>query len=91
MGTRCARKYANILMVEFKERYIYSFIKHISILYPIFISNIFMVWTKSKNELKNFIKDLSTKHVSIKFCFKYCKDKIEFLGALAYRDHHHKL
>ena len=88
MGTRCAPTYANIFMVDFEEKYIYPFINQISVLYLRFIDDIFMIWTKSENELENFIKDLNTKHPSIKFDFKYSKDKIEILDTLVYIDQH---
>ena len=45
-------------------------------LYLRFIIDIFMMWAKSENEFKIFMKDLSTKHPSKKFEFKYSKDKI---------------
>ena len=60
-------------------------------LYLRFIDDIFMIWTKSENELKIFMKDLNTKHTSINFDFKYSKDKIEFLDTLFYIDQHQKL
>ena len=50
-----------------------------------------MIWIKSENEVKNFVKDLSAKHPSIKLDFKHFKDKIEFLGALLYVEQHQKL
>ena len=50
-----------------------------------------MIWIKSENEVKNFIKDLSAKDPSIKLDFKHFKDKIEFLGALLYVEQHQKL
>ena len=43
-----------------------------------FIDNIFIIWAKYKNELKKFMKDLNTHHPSIKFDFKYSKDKLNF-------------
>ena len=86
MGTKCAPAYANI-----EEKHIYLFIKQISMLYLIFIDDMFMIWTKSENERKIFMKDLNTKHPSIKFDFKYSKNKIEFLDTLVYIDQHQKL
>lgn len=50
-----------------------------------------MKWTKSENELKNFMKDLNSKHPSIKLDFKHFKDKIKLLDALLYIDQHEKL
>ena len=81
MGTRCAPTYANIFMAEFEEKYICSFIKQISVLDLIFNDDIFMIWTKSEDELKNVMKDLNTKHPSTKFDFKCSKDKIGFFLA----------
>ena len=48
-------------------------------------------WTKSENELKNFIKDLNSKHPSIKLDFKQFKDKIKLLDALLYIEQREKL
>ena len=81
MGTKCAPTYASI-----EEKHIYLFIKQISMLYLIFIDDMFMIWTKSENERKIFLK-----HPSIKFDFKYSKNKIEFLDTLVYIDQHQKL
>ena len=50
-----------------------------------------MVWTKSENELKSFINEINKKHHSIKFDFKFSKEKIEFLDTLVYKDHHNRL
>ena len=49
------------------------------------------MWTKSKNELKNFMNYLSTKNSSIKFDFNYFKVKIEFLDTLVYIEQRQKL
>ena len=49
----------------------------------------FIIRTKSKNELKNFTKDLNVKHPSIKSDFKYSKGKTEFLDTLHYKDQHY--
>ena len=52
MGTICAPTYANTFMSEFEERYIDPLIKIKSGSYLRFIDDIFIVWTKSENELK---------------------------------------
>ena len=52
MGTICAPTYANKFMSEFEERYIDPLIEIKSSSYLRFIDDIFMVWTKSENELK---------------------------------------
>ena len=90
-GTICASTYANIFMSEFEERYIYPLIKNKSSSYLRLIDNIFMVWTKSENEINFFINEISKKHHSIKFDFKFSKEKIEFLDTLVYKDHNNRL
>ena len=61
MGTRCAPIYAKMFMAEFKEKYIYSFIKQISMLFLRFIDDIFMVaideigeWTQNLYERSQY-------------------------------------
>ena len=51
MGTICTPTHANIFMREIEEKY-YPLIQNKSRSYLCFIDNIFMVWTKSENELK---------------------------------------
>ena len=91
IGTICAPTYASIFMSEFEERYIYPLIKNKSSSYLRFIDDVFMAWVKSENELKAFINEISKKHHSIKFDFKFCKEKIEFLDTLVYKDHSNRL
>ena len=91
MGTICAHTYANIFMSEFEEKCIYPLIKNKSSSYLRFIEDIFMVWTKSDNQLKSFINEINKKHHPIKFDFKLSKEKIEFLDTLVYKDHHDRL
>ena len=43
MGTICASSYANIFMLEFEEKYIYSLIKNKYVIYLRYIDDIFMV------------------------------------------------
>ena len=91
MGTICTPTYANIFMSEFEEKYIYPLIKNKSSSYLRFFDDIFMVWTKSENELKSFINEINKKHHSIKFDFRFSKEKIEFLDTLVYKDHNNRL
>ena len=56
-------------MAGFQEKQTNPFKKQISMLYLRFIDDIFMIWIKSENELKMFMKDLNTKHTSINFDF----------------------
>ena len=54
MGIVCAPTYANIVMSEFEERYIYYHVKTKSSSYIHITDNIFMVQAKSENEIKSF-------------------------------------
>ena len=73
-------------MSEFEERYVYSLSSYLR-----FIDDIFMLSTESKNELTSFIKEINKKHHSIKFDFKFSKEKMEFLDTLVYKDHNNRL
>ena len=84
MGTICAPAYANIFMAKFEQKHIYPLIKDKSIPFLSYIDDIFVVWTKSGKQLKDFMRKLNQKHPSIKVDYKfYCK-KIEFLDTLVY-------
>ena len=66
MGTICAPAYANIFMAEFEQKYVYPLIKDKSILFLRYIDDIFMVWTKSKKQLKD-LSELNQNYPSIMF------------------------
>ena len=55
-----------------------------------FYDDIFMIWTKSEEELIEFSNELNTKHTSIKFEVKYLR-QIEFLDTLVYMDSNNHL
>ena len=91
MGTICAPAYANIFMAEFEQKYVYPLIKDKSILFLCYIDDIFIVWTKSEKQLKDFMSELNQKHPSIKFDYKFDCKQIEFLDTLVYIDQQNKL
>ena len=64
MGTICISSYVNIFMPGFEEKYIYPLIKNKSVIYFQYIDNIFMVWIKSKNELRQFMNGINQRHVN---------------------------
>ena len=73
MGTICAPAYANIFMAEFEQKYIYLLTKDKSILFLRYI-DIFMAWTKSEKQVKDFMSELNQKHPSIKSDYNFeCK------------------
>ena len=45
-----------------------------------------MVWIKSESELRHLMNEINQKHQSIKFDFKFSKERIEFLDTLVYID-----
>ena len=59
MEIKCVTTYANIFIAEFEEKYVYSSIKQISVLYPRFTDDIFMIWTK----LDKFLRKISTQNI----------------------------
>ena len=71
-------------MDHFKQKYVYSSIEGKSFTYFRYINDIFLIWTRTKNELGQFFKDLSEKHASIKFDPKAPKDCIVFLDTEIY-------
>ena len=75
MSTICAPAHVDIVMAEFEQKYIYTLTKYKSVLFSRYIDDIFMVWTKSEKQLKDFTSELNQKHPSIKFDGK----QIEFL------------
>ena len=48
MGTICALAYANIFMAQFQKQHINPYIKHKSILYLLYIDDMFMIWAGTK-------------------------------------------
>ena len=90
MGTICAPAYANIFMAEFEQKCVNLLIKDKSILFLCYI-DIFMVWTKSEKQLKDFLSELNQKHPSIKFDYKFDCKQIESLDNLVYIDQQNKL
>ena len=65
LGAICAPAYANIVMAEFKQKYIYPLIEDKSILFLRYIGDTFMIWTKSEKQLKDFMSDFNQKHTSL--------------------------
>ena len=50
-----------------------------------------MVWIKSVSKLRYFMNEINRKHQSIKFDFKFSKERIEFLDILVYIDGKNRL
>ena len=91
MGTKCSAHYANIFMGDFEEKWIYKLIGKHSNFYTRFIDDIFLLWTGTLDELKDFIKKLNNVHPTIKFEEKYSFDSINFLDTHIYKNKEGKL
>ena len=55
------------------------------------IDDIFIVYTKSENELKFFINEINKKNHSKNFALNFPKKKLEFFNTLVYEDHNNRL
>ena len=77
--------------LNFEQKHLYPLIKDKSILFLPYTDDIFMVWTKSEKQLKDFISELNQKHPSIKFDYKFDCKQIEFLDTLVYIDQQNNL
>ena len=51
METICTTLYENIFMSEFTEKYIYLLTKNKSVIYLLYIDDIFIVWIKCENQI----------------------------------------
>ena len=78
-------------MAEFEQKYIYPLIKDKSFLFLRCIDDIFMVWTKSEKQLKDFMSELNQKDSTIKFDYKFDFKQVEFLDTLICIDQQNKL
>ena len=91
IGTICTPSYANIFMSEFEENHMYLLIKNKSAIHLRYIDDIFMVWIISESELGHFMDEINQKYQSIKFDFKFSKERVKFLDTLIYIDSKNRL
>ena len=77
--------------LNFEQKHLYPLIKDKSILFLPYTDDIFMVWTKSEKQLKDFTSVLNQKLPSINFDYKFDCKQIEFLDTLVYIDKQTKL
>ena len=84
IGTIGTPSYTNILMDHFEGKFIYSFIKAFSFIYLRIIDDIFLYGHAVKHIWKKILRELNTKHLSIKFEFKILKERISFLDTEIY-------
>ena len=76
MGTTCAPFYANIFMADFGRKYIYPFIKNMSMPYLQYIDDIFMIMERNMDLITSFSEENC----------KILKEEIAFLDTKIYID-----
>ena len=86
MGTIAAPSYATIYMGKFETQFIYPEIDSDCLFFARYIDDIFLIYTGGDTKLKQFLKDLNTKHDSIKFDYETSTKSIAFLDTLIYID-----
>ena len=78
-------------MGMFEERYIYPLIGKISNFYLRFINDIFLIWTRTTDQLMKFKQQINEIHPSIKFVFDFSNKEINFLDTVVYKTQPGKL
>ena len=91
MGSNCSPSYATIFMGKFEQQFIYPAIRGLHRLYLRYIDDIFRIWTGTKERFKEFIKELNSRHPSIKFDYTVSNKEASFLDTIVYIDKNNKL
>ena len=84
MGAISAPPFANIFMGKFEDTHIYPHIQQFCKLYLRYIDDLFLIWTGTKDQFKEFISNLNNQHPSIKFTYKISNTSIDFLHTTVY-------
>ena len=71
MGTKCIPSYTDIFMGIFEEKYINPLNNNMKLLYLKFIDHIFLIWTRTLEELIKYKEHVNTIHPAIKFDFNF--------------------
>ena len=83
-GTICAPPFANIFMGKFGETFIYPYIQNLCIVYLRYIDDLFLIWTGTEEQLKDFVMNFNSQHPSIKFSCQISNKSIDFLDTTVY-------
>ena len=84
MGTILAPPFANIFMDKFEDTHIYPHIQQFCKLYLRYIDDLFLIWTGTKDQFKEFISNLNNQHPFTKFTYKISNTSIDFLDTTVY-------
>ena len=71
-------------MGKFEETFIYPYIQNLCILYLRYIDDLFLIWTGTKEQFKDFVTNLNSQHASIKFSYQISDKSIDFLDTTVY-------
>ena len=85
MGTVCTPENPNITTGQFEKQHIYPFIQNKSIHYFLYIDDIFMIWTGTKQGQLVFLEDFNNKHKMIKFEHSMSHSNISVFNTLIYK------
>ena len=83
MGTICAPPFANIFMGKFEETFIYPYIQNLCILYLRYIDDLFLIWTGTKEQFKDFVMNLNSQTPPLNFHIKFPINPLIFLTPLS--------
>ena len=91
IGTVCVPSYANLFMLQFEEKHIYSCIKDMTLLYFRYIDDLLIIWKGTKEQSITSINELNRKHKTIKFEYEISSQKIPFLDTMVDKDKENNL
>ena len=69
-------------MGRFEETHIIPRIRNYTLMYIRYIDDLFMIWKGLEHELLRFLKEINEVHPTIKFEYKYSREKVEFLDTV---------
>ena len=82
MGTRVAPSFAINFMAWFEETFVYTYHTQ-PMVWLRYIDDIFLIWTRSRDELNTFIQHLNSRIPSIKFTEEVSQESVTFLDTTA--------
>ena len=77
-STICRPSHSNIFMDHFEKKYIYAFLRGISLICLQFMEGIFFIWAGTTEQVANYFNILNKKHNPIKFEHKMSQTSTTF-------------
>lgn len=90
MGSSVAPSLANIFMSAFEDKFIFQDNPHHGAIkcWLRYVDDVFFLWTRSKEELEDFLAHINTVHPTIKFTLEYDTHVQKFLDVMVTRRDH---